>query len=233
MTLDRRNINKAEPLIQLKQVWKAIAEDIKEDIISGHYKPLERVKEGDLAAKYSVSKTPIREAIRYLEGIGYIEMIPHTMIRVRKMNKKDVQNIYRILSVLEGLAAREALWKLTNRDFEVMEKYATIMEGYSQDNNYYQYSKANNSFHAVIWQASDNQQLIDQLQNTFEKIQRFHSVPRRFPDRFKDLAPDHRKILKAISRKDEEKTEMLARRHVQKHEEYIVELLDKENSFSF
>jgi len=224
-------LNKTEPLNMPKQVWKAIAEDIKEDIISGRYKPLERVKEGDLAAKYSVSKTPIREAIRYLEGIGFVEMVPHTMIRVTKMNKKDVQNLYRIWSVLEGLAARESLWNLTKTDFQDMERYATLTERHFRNNNYHQYTKANNSFHSLIWRASDNQQLVEQLQNTYEKIQRFHSVPLRFPHRFKDLVPDHRNILKAISQKDEEKTEMLARRHVQKQEQYTVELLEQENSF--
>ena len=184
-----------------------------------------------MAVKYSVSKTPIREAIRYLEGIGFVEMIPHTMIRVTKMNKKDVQNLYRIWSVLEGLAARESLWHLTNQDFRDMERYATLTERYFRDNNYHQYTKANNSFHSVIWQASDNQQLMEQLQNTYEKIQRFHSVPLRFPHRFKDLVPDHRNILEALSQKDEEKTERLARRHVQKQEQYTVELLEQENSF--
>jgi DNA-binding GntR family transcriptional regulator len=231
MNLNRLTFKKSEPLIPPKQVWKAIAEDIKEDIISGRYKPLERVKEGDLAAKYSVSKTPIREAIRYLEGIGFVEMVPHTMIRVTKMNKKDVQNLYRIWSVLEGLAARESLWNLTDRDFQDMERYASLTERYFHDNNYPQYTKANNSFHALIWRASDNQQLVEQLQNTYEKIQRFHSVPLRFPHRFKDLVPDHRNILEALSQKDEEKTEMLARRHVQKQEQYTVELLERENSF--
>ena len=231
MDQDRIKFKKSESLLPPRQVWKAIAEDIKEDIISGRYKPLERVKEGDLAAKYSVSKTPIREAIRYLEGIGFVEMVPHTMIRVTKMNKKDVQNLYRIWSVLEGLAARESLWNLTKTDFQDMERYATLTERHFRNNNYHQYTKANNGFHSVIWRASDNQQLTEQLQNTYEKIQRFHSVPLRFPHRFKDLVPDHRKILKAILKKDEEKTEMLARRHVQKQEQYTVELLEQENSF--
>jgi DNA-binding GntR family transcriptional regulator len=231
MDQDRIKFKNSEPLIPPKQIWKSIAEDIKEDIISGHYKPLERVKEGDLAAKYSVSKTPIREAIRYLEGIGFVEMVPHTMIRVTKMNKKDVQNLYRIWSVLEGLAARESLWNLTKKDFRDLERYASLTEKHFRDNNYHQYSKANNSFHAVIWWRSDNQQLTEQLQNIYEKIQRFHSVPLRFPHRFKDLVPDHRKILKAILKKDEEATEMLARRHVQKQEQYTVELLEQEHSF--
>jgi len=231
MDQDRIKFKNSEPLIPPKQIWKSIAEDIKEDIISGHYKPLERVKEGDLAAKYSVSKTPIREAIRYLEGIGFLEMVPHTMIRVTKMNKKDVQNLYRIWSVLEGLAARESLWNLTKKDFRDLERYASLTEKHFRDNNYHQYSKANNSFHAVIWWRSDNQQLTEQLQNIYEKIQRFHSVPLQFPHRFKDLVPDHRKILKAILKKDEEATEMLARRHVQKQEQYTVELLEQEHRF--
>ena len=231
MNLDRMKLNKSGQVISPKQVWKAIAEDIKEDIISGRYKPLERIKEGDLAAKYAVSKTPIREAIRYLEGIGFLEMVPHTMIRVTKMNKKDVQNLYRIWSVLEGLAAREALGNLSNKELEGLEHYAALTEKYFRDNNYHQYTKANNNFHGLIWRASDNQQLMEQLQNIFEKIQRFHSVPRRFPERFKDLVPDHRKILDAISRKDETEIERLARSHVQKQEQYTVELLEKENGF--
>ena len=69
------------------------------------------------------------------------------------------------------------------------------------------------------------------LQNTFEKIQRFQSVPRRFPGRFKGLALDHRKIPEAVFQKDEERSEILARRHVQKQEQYIVELLEREDSF--
>ena len=229
--MNRIKLNKSGSLISPKQVWKVIAEDVKEDIISGRYKPLERIKEGDLAAKYSVSKTPIREAIRYLEGIGFVEMVPHTMIRVTKMNKKDVQNLYRIWSVLEGLAASEALMNLTDKDLVSMERYATQTERHFRDNNYHQYTKANNNFHSVIWRASDNEQLMEQLQNIFEKIQRFHSIPRRFPQRFKDLVPDHRKILDAISKKDQTETEILARNHVQKQELYTVELLEQENGF--
>jgi len=222
---------KEEHLIPQRQIWKAIAEDIKEAIISGRHKPGERLKEADLAAKYSVSKTPVREAIRYLEGIGFVEIIPHTSLRVTKMNKKDVQNHYRIQGVLEGLAVREALPNMTQKDYDEMEKCTILLEKHSLENDYAQYAKANNHFHSIIWAASDNERLVEMHQNTFEKIQRFHSVPRRFPGRFKGLAFDHREILEAVVQKNEERSEMLARRHVQKQEQYIVELLDREDSF--
>ena len=97
----------------------------------------------DLAAKYSVSKTPVLEAIRYLEGIGFVEIIPHTSLRVTKMNKKEVQDLYRIQCVLEELAIREATPNLTEKDYSELERYAVLMERYSQDEDYYKYSKVN------------------------------------------------------------------------------------------
>ena len=158
---------KEEHLIPQRQIWKAIAEDIKEAIISGRYKPGERLKEADLAAEYSVSKTPVREAIRYLEGIGFVEIIPHTSLRVTKMNKKDVQNLYRIHCVLEELATREATPNLTENAYSEMERYAVLMERYSQDEDYYKYSMVNISFHSIIWEASGNGRLVEMLKNIY------------------------------------------------------------------
>ena len=221
---------KGKNFIAYKQFWKVIAEDIKEDIIGGRYKPGERIKEADLAAKYSVSKTPIREAIRYLVGIGFIEMIPHTMIRVREMNSREVQNLYSIETALEVLAAQQGLQNLTANECRDMEKSIVLMERYTELKDYAEYSKANHQFHSVIWRASKNEALIEMLQSTHERIQRFYSVPRRFPEKFRDLAADHRTILDAIIKKDAGNLEMLLRRHLQKQVMYIVDLLDKEDS---
>jgi DNA-binding GntR family transcriptional regulator len=231
MDLAGKFVGDKNSLIPFKKLSKVIAEVIKEDIISGRYKSGERLKEAELATKYSVSKTPIREAIQYLVGIGFIEMIPHTMIRVTKMDKKEVQNLYCIQSVLEGLAAREALLNLTEENYEEMEMRIAHMEKYAQVSDYSEYSKENNRFHSIFWQASNNERLLEMLQNTHERIQRFHSVPRRFPDRFKAFAVEHRKILEVTAQKNADNLEMLFRKHIQNHERQIVDLLEKEDIF--
>jgi DNA-binding GntR family transcriptional regulator len=71
-----------------KQIWEAIAQDLKTHIFSGVYKPKDRLKEIKLAVKYSVSKTPVREALRYLGSIGFVEIIPNRMACVSNMKKR-------------------------------------------------------------------------------------------------------------------------------------------------
>jgi DNA-binding GntR family transcriptional regulator len=212
-----------------KQIWEAIAEEIKEGVISGRYKPEERLKEAELAEKYSVSKTPVREALRYLEGIGFVEIVPHTMARVKKMNKKEVEDLYTIQSVLEGLAAREALNHLKDGDHKKMETCLDLLEKYSREKNSYEYEKANIKFHGIFWKACNNSKLTELINNIYEQLLKFRSVTRRYPERFKNLVADHRKIFEAVVQCDAGKVDHLFQRHVEKQKKYIVDILEKEN----
>lgn len=212
-----------------EQMWETIAEDIKEDIINGHYKSQERLKEAELAAKYSVSKTPVREALRYLESIGFVEIIPHTMAQVKAIDKKEAGNLYRIQSVLEGLAVHQAIPNLKKGDYEKMQKYITLKEEYSRKDNPSKHEQANMNFHAIIWRASNNKNLIKLTNNIYEQCQRYRVISRRYPERFRDGAADHREILDAIIKKDIEKAEGSMRRHLEDYGKIILALLDSEN----
>jgi DNA-binding GntR family transcriptional regulator len=204
-------------------------EDTQTNLLSGHYQPEERLKEAELAEKYSVSKTPVREALRYLESLGFVEIVPHTMARVKKMNQKEVEDLYTIQSVLEGLAAREALDHLNKADHEKMETFIGLLEKYSFEKNSYEYEKANIKFHGIFWQACNNSKLTELINNIYEQLQKFRSITRRYPERFKDLVADHRKIFEAVVQRDTAKVDHLFRRHVEKQKKYIVDILKKEN----
>lgn len=212
-----------------KQIWEAIADEIKEDIINGRYIPGERLREADLAELYDISKTPVREALRYLEVIGFVEIVPHTMARVKKMNKKEVEELYLIQSVLEGLAAREAIPNLSEDDFKELKKYVILLEKCSKKKNSVEYEKANINFHSIFWKASSNKRLLEMIQNIYEQVLRFRTITRRYPERFKMLVADHRKIMLSAQKKDVEGVEKLFRRHVEKQTKYIVDILEKED----
>jgi DNA-binding GntR family transcriptional regulator len=170
----------------------------------------------------------VREALRYLEGIGFVEIVPHTMARVKKMNKKEVEELYLIQSVLEGLAAREALPNLNDSDFEKMKKYVTLLEKHSREKNSVEYEKANIGFHSIFWKACNNAKLMEMIQNIHEQVQRFRTITRKYPERFKVLAADHRKIMESARKRDVEGVEKQFRQHVEKQTKYIVEILEKE-----
>ena len=225
-------IIRRHPVKPVKKLWKAIADDIKEDIISGRYKPLSRLREAELAEKYRVSKTPVREAIRYLEGIGFLEIIPHTMVRVTRMDKKGASELYRITALLEGMVIRDTIPNLTARDYAQMAKQVDALETHYREKQYRKYEKANISFHSIIWKRSGNEKFNELNKNIREQLQRFRSVTRRYPEKFVDIVADHRKILELVKKKDLEEAERFVRRHFEKSGEIIVNLLENENAFS-
>ena len=81
---------------------------IREDILNGVYKEHEELKEATLGEKMGVSRTPVREALRQLELEGLVEIIPNKGARVTGITKKDIEDIYQIRYLLEGLSARWA-----------------------------------------------------------------------------------------------------------------------------
>lgn len=81
---------------------------LRADILSGKYKDHEELKEVAIGEELGVSRTPVREAFRQLELEGLIQIIPNKGAYVTGITAKDVQDIYMIRSLLEGLCARWA-----------------------------------------------------------------------------------------------------------------------------
>ena len=85
-----------------------IAELLRDAIISGELKPRERLIEMDLSARYNVSRTPIREAIRNLEAAGLVKLIPYKGAIVADVDVAEIQSIYEVRATLEGMATSVA-----------------------------------------------------------------------------------------------------------------------------
>lgn len=219
------------PVKPYSQIWKAIATDVKENILNGRYKPEERLKETDLAAKYQVSKTPVREALRYLESLGFVEIVPHTMARVKRMNQKEVENLYSIQSVLEGLAVRKAITYLQEHHIQSLKRLAELLERNFKERNFSKYEDANLQFHALFWKVADNEDLYKLTDNIRLRLQRFRTAARGYPAAFEELVTDHRRIVDLAIQKDGDAAEGLVRQHLERNAEIIIRLMEKEEFF--
>lgn len=85
-----------------------IHEHLVEGIISGRWKPGERIVERRIAAELQVSQTPVREALRELEALRLIESVPNKGVRVRALTAADLEEIYPVRAGLEQMAAELA-----------------------------------------------------------------------------------------------------------------------------
>ena len=93
-----------------------LAHELQVEIITGRIPLGTRLRQEDLAARFGVSRTPIREALRQLQAIGLVEQLGHRGALVRSFSPDECRNIFLVRAELEGLAAERASGRLTTYD---------------------------------------------------------------------------------------------------------------------
>jgi len=142
-----------------------IANVLKDGILTGKIKAGDQLLEDKLKHDFDVSRTPLREAFRVLEKEGLVEILPWKGAFVKKISRNDVKEIFPLRANLEGLAARLAYENSAQGNAEEMEKCLEHMQLAIPKNNFDEYSKHHMAFHDVFINASQNQTLIDIIQN--------------------------------------------------------------------
>jgi len=112
---------KSKPIERHQTLREKILETIRDAILKGTLKPGEKVAEPELAERFGISRTPIREAFRQLESEGYLTVIPRKGAVVTALSEQDVQEFYAIKSILEGYAAELAATRLSLKEIERLE----------------------------------------------------------------------------------------------------------------
>jgi DNA-binding GntR family transcriptional regulator len=187
---------------------------IKAQIITGVYQPGESLVEAKLAEELKVSRTPIREAIRLLELEGLVETTHHKGAVVLGISAKDVEDIFAIRSMVEGLAARWAAQNIEEEQIKEMEKLVDLMEFYAQKKDINELAELDHKFHEVIFEASGSKILNLTLSNLHQYVQLARLESLKFPMRPPQTLEEHRAVLQAFKEKNPEAAEALLTQHV-------------------
>ena len=192
---------------------------LRNDILSGVYKEHDELRETTIGEELGVSRTPVREALRQLELEGLVTIVPNKGAYVTGISKKDVHDIYKIRSMLEGMCARWATRYITPEQIGELEEVILLSEFHLKRKNEekaVQVSELDGKFHKVLYEAS-NSRIREHVLSDFHKyvqMARTHSVESR--ERAEKSIEEHRAILEAIKGKDEDQAERLANAHVMK-----------------
>ena len=187
---------------------------IREDILNGVYKEHEELKEATLGEKMGVSRTPVREALRQLELEGLVEIIPNKGARVTGITKKDIEDIYQIRYLLEGLSARWATEHVTEELIDKMEETLYLTEFHAKKGNFMQVFELDSQFHELMYAASGSKMLNHILSDFHMYVTRMRKSILSSDSRSKNSTEEHRAILEAIKERDPDKAEQCAHDHV-------------------
>ncbi len=181
-----------------------ILETIREAILKGTLKAGEKVAEPELAERFGISRTPIREAFRQLESEGYLTVVPRKGAVVTSLSERDVEEFYAIKSILEGYAARIAAYRLTDRDIERLEAINDRLGQLAQEGDVKTFFRVHNEFHELFIKASGNIKLFDLIGQLMMKFNRLRMASLSLPGRMEISVQEHRKIIQAFRAKDGE-----------------------------
>ncbi len=187
---------------------------LQNDILNGKYQAGDSLIETRLSEEMGVSRTPIREAIRQLELEGLVQSIPNKGAIVSGISLKDIEDIYTIRMLIEGLAARWAAQNMTPDELNELKEALELEEFYTMKNDYEHVLKFDSRFHDIIFRASKSKPLMHTLSSFHHYVQRARIESMSSPGRAQKALNEHKAILKAIIDRDAEKAERLTTEHV-------------------
>lgn len=187
---------------------------IRDDILNGKYKQGEELREATIGEELGVSRTPVREAFRQLELEGLLKMVPNKGTYVTGITRKDIEDIYMIRSLLEGLCAKWATEHITPEQMNEMEENVYLSEFHESKGHYDQMAQMDNRFHEILYESCDSKMLEHLLRDFHQYVYRVRRMTLSSETRGKASNHEHRDIMEAIKAGDGERAEKLANLHM-------------------
>lgn len=188
---------------------------LKQSILNGEYKPGDNLIEMKLSKELGASRTPIREAFRQLELEGLVHSIPNKGVVVEGVTKQDVEDIYTIRKMVEGLAARWASEKITQDQLKELKDILGLMEYYTEKGDNEKLSELDSKFHDIIFKASESRPLESILTNFHHFIQKARMVSMGYTGRASHTLDEHMRIYDALKASDPDAAEKAIVNHVE------------------
>jgi DNA-binding GntR family transcriptional regulator len=188
-----------------------IKEMILERILDGTYAPGERLIETRLAREFETSQVPVREALRELEALRFVESEPFRGARVRAVTREEIAEIFPVRSAIEEVAVREATVRLDG-DVEELAAHLDTMRTAAEDGDRHEQVLADVEFHRTIVDACANTILRD-VWRSLRVEGRTMITSLRAEIGLAEIASIHEPILAAIHAKDADAAALAMRRH--------------------
>jgi DNA-binding GntR family transcriptional regulator len=197
---------------------------IKRAILSLKLEPGEALVESELAQQLGISKTPVRTALHELEREGLVTKVLYKGTYVTQVTLRDIQEIFQLRAVLEGLAARLAAPAFDETELAQAREVLRLMEAALNMQEKDLASQYGKQFHDLILQEADNHRLQLIVHNLDDHLQRFRLLSDQISGRLQKSLTEHKGVLEALEQRDPD----LAEQRIKEHLHSVLEGLSTE-----
>ena len=206
----RERSDDAAQLPNSERVYRAL----RDQILTGALAPLTRLVELQLAQQFAVSRTPVREALKRLIAEGLVVDDESRGLIVRDVDPAEVEDIYIIREVLDGLAARLAANRATSEDLTRLHLLMELMEESAAAQRWEAVVQINIKFHEVLYSAAGNERLALIGRSLQDAVRRYSPRALSNPERVAAVLREHAEIVRTIEEHSADDAEATARTHL-------------------
>lgn len=198
----------------MNRISERLREAIEEEIATGKLLPGSRLDEVELAKRFGVSRTPIREALNLLSGEGLVENRPRRGTVVANVTPQRLIEMFEVMAELEAMCAKLAARRMSEEDLAAIEAAHEECRGAALASDPDAYFYANERFHYEIYAASQNAFLFEQAGALQRKLRPYRRLQLRVRNRTRRSFDEHQAIVDALKAGDAEALALSVRNHV-------------------
>ena len=191
-----------------------VAQRLRALIQSGMLKPDERLNESALAARFGISRTPLREAIKVLSSEGLLDLLPNRGARVARISRQEIEEMTEVIAGLEATAGDLAAQCASEAEIEAIAALHAEMVSAHDRGDAPAYFTLNRRIHEAIMDAAHNTTLQSMYRQLSSRIQEARYMAHQTAEQWQTALEDHQEMVALLRARDSDALGRLMRRHI-------------------
>ena len=199
-------------------------------IVEGELPPGSKIPERELCARFAVSRTPLREALKVLASEGLLELSPNRGATVARLTAAEIEELFPVMGSLEALAGELACQRITEAEIAEIQAlhYQMVLHYHRGERG--PYFKLNQAIHEKILEAAHNATLAQLHRSLMVRMRRARFVANMSPTRWAQAVSEHEGILAALRDRDGERLAAVLREHLTNKATSVIEAFAEADS---
>ncbi len=199
-----------------RPLYEDVADRLREQIFAKQLAPGSWLDEQSLADQFGISRTPMREAIKVLASEGLVTIKMRRGAYVTEIARNDLEQIFTILSLLEGEAAKQTALKATEEELNQLDYWHHRLEKAAADRDIEQFFEINGKFHELMQEIAGNRWMNGVIADLRKVLKLHRRDSLTSTGRLQNSLLEHREILKALLKRDPLGAEAAMRKHMER-----------------
>lgn len=199
---------------------------IKVEILNFRVSPGAQLHIHDLTEQMDISRTPIREALLWLENDGLVRAVPRVGFFVTEITKRDLQELFELRALLEGHAAEKATPLLSDDDLDQMDYLCEASVVAVERGDLNEFLKFEISFHSLLIERCGNRHLIEVMESLKDLTYRERILSLKSIENAHESCFEHQRLLDALHKRNAQLAGRRMREHMYNARHRLVQLVD-------